>query len=179
MTRHATLAATSLYDLTTRPLSPVILTMPNTSLATAAALAMFLIATTVHGQQPANKTAPPLRSVMQLKLEYSKQILEGLALEDYDKITKNSQALSLLSLESGWNILQTEEYVTQSREFRRTADLITDASRDKNLERAALGYVALTVRCIECHGYLRKKHPNLRSVAPTGETRRQNSDNKK
>ena len=46
---------------------------------------------------------------MQLKLEYSKQVLEGLAMEDYEKIAKNSQSLGLLSLESGWKIIQTED----------------------------------------------------------------------
>jgi len=75
----------------------------------------------------------------------------------------------LLSLESGWQILQTEEYVKQSLEFRRTANVISEAARDKNLERAALGYVALTVRCIECHGYLRKQHPELSLDAQQGD----------
>ncbi len=135
-------------------------------------LSLALVAVPASGQEPADRTAPPLRSVMQLKLDYSKQILEGLALEDYGKITKNAQALSLLSLESGWKIIQTEEYMEQSREFRRTANLITDAARNNKLERAALGYVALTVRCIECHGYLRKTHPNLRAHAPKADPHR-------
>jgi hypothetical protein len=76
----------------------------------------------------------------------------------------------LLSLESGWKMLQTEEYVKQSLEFRRTANVITEAARDNNLERAALGYVALTVRCIECHGYLRKQHPELSLDVQRGES---------
>lgn len=112
-------------------------------------------------QRPIDSPSRPLKGVMQLKLEYSKQILEGLALEDHDKITKNAQALGLLSLESGWKILQTEEYAKQSMEFRRTTDAISKASRDKNVDRAALGYVSLTVRCIECHSYLRQQQGGL------------------
>ncbi len=124
-------------------------------------LALLASTAAVLGQEPIDDARRPLRSVMQLKLDYSKDVLEGLALEDYEKIAKSSQKLGLLSLESGWQLLQTEEYVKQSLEFRRTANVITEAARDKNLERAALGYVALTVRCIECHGYLRKQHPEL------------------
>ncbi len=140
--------------------------MQRKMMVTLATVAAMLFTATAQGQKPIESNSRPLRSVMQLKLEYSKQVLEGLALEDYDKISKNSQALGLLSLESGWKIIQTEEYVKQSNDFRRTADVITKASRGKNLERAALGYVALTVRCIECHGYLREKHPNLRLLSP-------------
>ena len=130
-------------------------------------LALGVTAASARAQAPDDAARRPLRPVMQLKLDYSKEVLEGLALEDYEKIAKNAQKLGLLSLESGWQMLQTEEYVKQSLEFRRTANVITEAARENNLERAALGYVALTVRCIECHGYLRKQHPELsRDVTP-------------
>ena len=97
-----------------------------------------------------------LAPLMQMKLDRSKSILEGLALEDYEKIAKNARALRLLSLESGWTVLQTEEYTEQSKDFRRNAELIAEAGADKDLGRATLGYVALTVRCVECHSYMRK-----------------------
>lgn len=141
--------------------------MQKIYLCTLASVTLLLTAVDARGQERIDKPSRPLRSVMQLKLEYSKLVLEGLALEDYEKIAKNSQALGLLSLESGWKIIQTEEYVKQSGEFRRTTNLMAEAARGKNLERAALGYVALTVRCIECHGYLRKQHPQL-NTSPAG-----------
>jgi hypothetical protein len=139
--------------------------MRNFFLSSVAILTLSLTAGAASGQERIDKPSRPLRPVMQLKLEYSKQVLEGLALEDFEKVAKNAQALGLLSLESGWKIIQTEEYAKQSNEFRRTTNLISESARDKNLERAALGYVALTVRCIECHGYLRKQHPD-RDTAP-------------
>jgi hypothetical protein len=94
---------------------------------------------------------------MQLKLDKSKALLEALALEDYKAIAKNSRGLRLLSLESGWNVIQTPEYAKQSSEFKRSTDLITEAAEQSDLGRATLGYVALTVRCVECHIYLRKQ----------------------
>lgn len=118
--------------------------------------------------KPAAKAANPnqlgptrLSPLMRMKLEKSKNILEGLALEDFDKISSNAQALNLLSLESGWNVVQTEEYATQSRDFRRTTKIISDAAKEKDLGRASMGFVALTVRCVECHSYMRKNHPIL------------------
>jgi len=98
-----------------------------------------------------------LGDFMQLKLEYSKEILAGLALEDYERVAKNSQALRLMSLESGWNVLSTQEYADQSRDFRASSKVIQEAAKEKNIERATLGYVSMTVRCVECHNYLRKR----------------------
>ena len=143
--------------------------MNNSLTVLVSMLTLFVTAASAPGQDPVESPRRPLRPVMQLKLDYSKAVLEGLALEDYQKIAENSQKLGLLSLESGWKILQTEEYVKQSREFRRTANVISEAARENKLERAALGYVALTVRCIECHGYLRKQHPNLSLDAKPGD----------
>lgn len=107
--------------------------------------------------------APPHRitPLMKMKLDKSKAILEGLTLEDFDAIAKNAKALKLLSLESGWNVLQTPEYVTQSQEFRRTAEMIAEAAKEKNISRATLGYVSMTVRCVECHSYMRKHRMEL------------------
>ena len=105
---------------------------------------------------PQEESKKPLRPFMQQKLDFSKEILEGLALEDFDKIKRGSQALRLLSLESNWNTINTKEYLDQSMDFRRSANIISDAAKDRNIDRAALGYVRLTVQCVECHSYLRK-----------------------
>lgn len=117
-------------------------------------------------QQDTNRTK--LSPLMMLKLERSKAILEGLTLEDYDKIAKNARALKLLSLESGWNVIQTEKYASQSEDFRRACDLISEAAQEKDVSRATLGYLALTVRCVECHSYMRKNKIELSSLKGVG-----------
>ncbi|SRR6056297_576174 len=104
------------------------------------------------GQTPATRLTP----LMHMKLEKSKTILEGLALEDFDKIRSGARSLRLLSTESGWNVIQTQEYADQSRAFQRSAALIAEAAEEKDIHRAAMGYVALTVCCVECHSYMRK-----------------------
>jgi cytochrome c556 len=92
---------------------------------------------------------------MQLKLEHSKKVLEGLALEDYDLIARHSNDMALLSQEANWQVLQTEEYLLQSTEFRRAANALNKAAREKNLDGAALAYVSLTMKCVNCHKYVR------------------------
>ena len=93
---------------------------------------------------------------MKAKLEHSQKVLEGLTLEDYDKIAKHAQEMSLLSQASTWQVLQTPEYHDRSVEFRRSVDAITEAARKKNLEGAALAYVDATMKCVSCHKYVRK-----------------------
>lgn len=110
-------------------------------------------------RNPTQRTETPgsnVHPLMQMKLEKAKQILEGLTLEDLDKVARNARSLRLLSTETGWNVIQTEEYATQSRDFQRTCDLIAEAASEKDISRATLGYVAMTVRCVECHAYMRK-----------------------
>jgi len=97
----------------------------------------------------------PTRDFMQLKLDHSQKILEGLVREDFEAMAKHSQELSLLSIDASWQVLQTAEYAQQSLEFRRAADALTAAAKKKNLEGAALGYVDVTMKCVNCHKYVR------------------------
>ena len=92
---------------------------------------------------------------MRLKLENSQKVLEGLAVEDFDLIAKNAQALDLMSKATNWQVLQTEQYVRLSQDFQRTAEAVRDAAKKRNLDGAALGYVELTMQCINCHKYVR------------------------
>ena len=96
-----------------------------------------------------------LRDFMQLKLKHSQQVLEGIVMADYDRIAKNAQQLSLLSQASNWQVLQTPDYVQHSSEFRRAADALTDAAKKKNIDGAALAYMEVTMKCVNCHKYVR------------------------
>jgi hypothetical protein len=133
-------------------------------------VAAIVALTTRSAADPPADTAPSpsaVSALMQMKLEASKAILEGLTLEDYTAVEQQAKKLKLLSMESGWNVIQTDEYADQSRDFRRTTDLIARAAESKDVGRATLGYVSLTVRCVECHTYMRShrqqsRNPNSR-----------------
>jgi hypothetical protein len=109
-----------------------------------------VLASVGRTQQPNN-----VSDFMRLKLNHSKDVLEGIVQEDFDKIAKNSQAMSLLSQAATWQVLQTPEYLQHSAEFRRTADALTRAAKEKNVDAAALAYMELTMKCVNCHKYVR------------------------
>ncbi len=70
-------------------------------------------------------------------------------------LVRESQALVLLSEAAEWQVLETADYAAESSEFRRAADGLKKAARDKNLDAAALRYVDLTLKCVHCHKYVR------------------------
>ena len=92
---------------------------------------------------------------MRRKLLSSQNLIKGLALEDYALIEKEAQQLQLLSLDTGWNVLQTPDYARISTEFREAARKIGKAGKKKNLDAAGLGYFQLTMTCIDCHRHMR------------------------
>jgi hypothetical protein len=109
-------------------------------------------------QVKAQVEGPPNRNVetfMRAKLIHSQKVLEGLTTENFDLIAKESQQMSLLSLASTWQVIETPEYTRRSNEFRRAADDLTKAAKNKNLDGATLAFVNVTLKCVECHKYVR------------------------
>lgn len=96
-----------------------------------------------------------VETLMRRKLLSSQNLIKGLALEDYAIIEKEAQELQLLSLDTGWNVLQTPDYARISTEFREAARKIGTAAKKKNLDAAGLGYFQLTMTCIDCHRHMR------------------------
>lgn len=122
------------------------------------ALAFVLTAIGVAAAWDADRAQPRPNDVaafMDLKLDHAQDLLEALSTEDFPGIAKHSQELSLLSQQATWQVLQTPEYNQHSAEFRRAADAILLAAREKNLDAAALAYVDMTMKCFNCHKYVR------------------------
>jgi hypothetical protein len=96
---------------------------------------------------------------MRMKLEYSKKVLEGLTLEDYETISKNAKALRRLSAAAEWEvpaIPNATDYVVFTTEFQRLADEMDRKAKDKNIDGATLAYLRLTMNCVTCHKYVRQ-----------------------
>lgn len=96
------------------------------------------------------------KAFMRAKLEHTKDIVEGLALENFGAIGDHADKLMLLSLETNWKTFQTEEYLDLSEEFRDSADRLRTAAREKNLDGSTLAYFEVTLNCVRCHKYVRK-----------------------
>ncbi len=93
---------------------------------------------------------------MRLKLEPVKGVLEGIALSDFDSISKNAGRIRTLLLDENWMVVQSEDYRSQSIEFRKAVEQLKQAADNKNIDGATLAYMQMTLRCVQCHQALRK-----------------------
>lgn len=97
-----------------------------------------------------------VRELMARKLDHSQKVLEGIALNDFDKITRNADELISISKTTEWKVLKTPEFELYSNDFRRSAAAMIDHSKNKNLDGAALAYVEMTLTCVKCHKHVRE-----------------------
>jgi len=97
--------------------------------------------------------------LMRRKLEYSKNVLEGLAREDFGLIASGASGLKAVSEAAEWKastIPNFEEYLAYTTDFQRLCDDLGKNARSKNLDGATLSYVQLTLNCVHCHKYVRR-----------------------
>jgi hypothetical protein len=106
-------------------------------------------------EQPPEPGSSSPKPFMRMKLEPAKQILEGIALEDYELIKKSVSEIQALMLDENWMVLQTTEYRQHSQDFQRTLAQLSRAAKNKNIDAAALGYMQMTLNCVQCHQELR------------------------
>jgi cytochrome c556 len=121
--------------------------------ASGAILAAWLVGVDVAGA--AGEQPDQVAVFMRAKLAHSQNVLEGLALEDYDLIARGAHDLALASQASSWQVLQTEDYARHSDEFRRSCNALRGAAKARNLDGAALAWMEVTMKCIQCHKYVR------------------------
>ena len=122
------------------------------------AIAVAVVAVAV-AQQAGGKPRRSRAESMRMKLEYSKTILEGLALEDYEKISKNARALRQLSEAADWElptILNAGDFIIFTTEFQRLTNEMERKAKDKNIDGATLAYLRMTMNCVTCHKYVRE-----------------------
>jgi len=127
-----------------------------------AALLGVAAGTTHHGraEEPKDKDKPKPKAskeLMRRKLELSQGLLAALTLNDLDKAGKQAADLIRLRKDPAWKVIKGETYEAFSAEFTRTAEGITRAAKDKNLEAAKLHYLGLTLTCFNCHSYVRDR----------------------
>jgi hypothetical protein len=103
------------------------------------------------------KVEPKASEIMKLKLKHAQKLLEGIALNDFDTIGKNSKDLLVLSQKAEWRVFPTPSYLMHSNEFQRTTEKLIQGAKDKNLDGATLAYLEMTLNCVRCHKYVREE----------------------
>ncbi len=99
---------------------------------------------------------PVLQHFMREKLTASTNILEGLAIEDFRLIGNGARRLYKMSTVEKWNYSNDAMYRQFSSEFQRATQDLIKASDDRSLDRSALKWIDVTMKCIECHRYVRE-----------------------
>jgi hypothetical protein len=99
---------------------------------------------------------PKIRDLMHKKLTNSQKILEGIAVQDYDKIRDGADELILISKAAEWRVIKSPQYELHSNDFRASAEALSRMAQGKNLDGAALAYVDMTLSCVKCHKYVRE-----------------------
>ena len=113
------------------------------------------------GAVTSGETAPdgevPDTSVwMKKKMEYSQEILRGLAMADFEQIRFNAARLNVLNQVESFVRRKNPEYRTQLHTFNRVSAEIARQADKKNIEGATLAFNQLTVSCVQCHNTLRE-----------------------
>lgn len=102
--------------------------------------------------------------LMREKLESAHAILDGLALEDFAKIEIHAERLKNISRATTWYRADTPDFQTHAKSFQNSAEFLVEQAHAKNLEGVAMGYIRITLDCMQCHNAVRaaakgKKQP--------------------
>jgi cytochrome c556 len=118
------------------------------------AIAVTLSAGVAMGDEPQKPDAPSVW--MQRKLNYSREILAGIASADFDKIAANAGAMNGLAKVEGFVRSRTPGYRTQLQLFQAAnEEIIRQANRD-DVEGVRLAFHQLVNSCVKCHEQLRE-----------------------
>ncbi len=116
--------------------------------------AVFLLRSEAAGKvaKPADK---PIDQFMRQKLTDSEKVLEGLVTEDFAQIQKAAAEMHTLSQAEQWQVFNTPTYDLYSREFEKGCDQLETAAKEKNIDRASLAWIRVTMTCLSCHKHVR------------------------
>jgi hypothetical protein len=121
---------------------------------TCLALAASLAPLHGHADKPKKDS---VEALMKKKLGQAQKALEGVAVQDFNKIADSADELIEISKQAQWKVLKTPLYDLYSADFRTHAEDLIKAAKKKNIDAAALAYVELTLTCVKCHKHVREK----------------------
>jgi hypothetical protein len=107
----------------------------------------------VKEKVPVTKTI--LRAFMRKKLAAAQNVLEGLAVEDFDQIAEGAKQLKATAGAAEFMVSQDPEYIEHAEDFRRIVNKLAVAAKEKRLDGATLAYLDMTMSCVECHKHVR------------------------
>lgn len=93
--------------------------------------------------------------LMKQKLAAAHGLLEGIVRNDFNTLKENAALLKNISKASTWHKSDSEIFMSYARSFQNAADFLVTNAQAKNQEGVALGYVRVTLECMQCHNHVR------------------------
>ena len=100
---------------------------------------------------------PEVPGIMHEKLAHAQKILEAVVTDDWIALETHSRELERLTRDPRWMSLRSPEYARHSSAFLEAVQALHLAAAQRDQVKAPRAYVALTLRCVECHRYLARE----------------------
>ena len=113
-----------------------------------------LFATVFLGLAASANQGPGLNRVMREKLVHAQKILEAVVTSDWVSLETQSRELERLTNDHRWTVLKYPEYARHSAAFVLAIQDLHRAAGQRDLEKTPPAYIAVTLKCVECHRYL-------------------------
>lgn len=104
------------------------------------------------GAQPKDEAASVW---MKQKLVASQNVLAGLTKADFDVIEKNAKSMIAVGYLEKWVRADKPGYKTMLADFDYANKSLALAAHERNLDRATIAYLQLTLSCVNCHTIVR------------------------
>lgn len=118
-------------------------------------LVALLLPVTLTAEDPKDEKEPSFW--MKQKLKYSQEILNGLAMEDYESIENSALSMKGLSKIESFVRQKPEGYRVQLKTFEFSVNELARNAQEKNIDGATLAFTQMTISCVNCHKELRKQ----------------------
>ncbi len=97
--------------------------------------------------------SPPLKAVMQEKVQNAQDLLKPLVLGDFAGIERYATRLGRLTYTevASWQASPSSEYRQQASAFLQAIEDLGQAAEARDVKRASIAYANLVSSCVSCH----------------------------
>ena len=89
------------------------------------------------------------------KMSYAQAVLEGITLEKFDQVSKNSVRLRDMTQSNLWYTSRQPDYMKHTTNYQKSVEGLYLAAVDKNLNLCTERYAQMVRECVECHRLVR------------------------
>lgn len=117
--------------------------------------AALVVAGVTTADDGADKQAKSSSVWMKKKLDYSEEILAGIAVADFDRVSVAAGHMRTLNKVESFARARNPAYRDQLKAFQEANEEILRRAEAKDVDGAAAAFSSLTTSCIRCHKDLR------------------------